>query len=259
MNRRTHTSTAFTLIELLVVISIIAVLVAILLPALAKSRASARRIQCMSNIRLLGVGQSVYQSEMSDYFAPAWNGSSAYLWYTPLVTYFRSIGYNAQTMNCPTWEPFISGGVLYNWEVGVTATLAWENHPNVSGHISSYTNLTWTTSHVTGRYEPALNSWNRARFVGGPRQMPDLLMRSDATIAGKSFVPSRSYIAVDAEVQDITMQWIPRAAHHRESGGDPDGANAVYADGHGAWSAKEDMQMTSLADNVYHLLPKAPN
>lgn len=51
---------AFTLIELLVVISIIAVLIAILLPALANARDSARRILCVSNQRQLTVGVISY-------------------------------------------------------------------------------------------------------------------------------------------------------------------------------------------------------
>lgn len=58
-----HVKTAFTLIELLVVISIIALLVAILLPTLASARESARRAICMSNLRQVGIGSSLYLSD----------------------------------------------------------------------------------------------------------------------------------------------------------------------------------------------------
>jgi prepilin-type N-terminal cleavage/methylation domain-containing protein len=59
--KRRHS--AFTLVELLVVIGIVAVLMAILIPALGSARASARKIACMSNLRQIGVAVHVYAND----------------------------------------------------------------------------------------------------------------------------------------------------------------------------------------------------
>lgn len=65
-------SAAFTLIELLVVISIIALLIAILLPTLATSRETARGVVCLSNQKQLGIITMTYLSENDDDYFPYW-------------------------------------------------------------------------------------------------------------------------------------------------------------------------------------------
>jgi prepilin-type N-terminal cleavage/methylation domain-containing protein len=69
MTFRRSAAAGFTLIELLVVVSIIALLIAILLPALGKAREAAKNSQCQSNLRQLGIAQFAYVTDHAGAFA----------------------------------------------------------------------------------------------------------------------------------------------------------------------------------------------
>jgi prepilin-type N-terminal cleavage/methylation domain-containing protein/prepilin-type processing-associated H-X9-DG protein len=77
MNRNGDQPAAFTLIELLVVIAIIAILAAMLLPALARAKDQAQKTTCTGNQKELGIAEHMYCDDNLDYMAfPNWDGGS---------------------------------------------------------------------------------------------------------------------------------------------------------------------------------------
>lgn len=67
----------FTLIELLIVIAIIAILAAMLLPALQQARERGKSSKCVSNLKQLGMAAMLYTSDNHDYLPPAYGGYTA--------------------------------------------------------------------------------------------------------------------------------------------------------------------------------------
>ena len=102
-SQQKRTKSAFTLIELLVVVSIIALLVSILLPALSKARDAAKRVVCASNLKQITTATAMYASENDGRFPGNENYGDTSDWnFNPTTNWAKSL----YSIMCNTWQVY---------------------------------------------------------------------------------------------------------------------------------------------------------
>ena len=218
--KRTH---GFTLIELLVVISIIALLIAILLPALRAARELGITTQCQSNQRQIGLGLVMYANDNNDYLPASWmEDSPTRHYYNPLVLanglvrdgYLPNDGGDRKTqvMLCPGDPNEYTGDYYasYHYRQGVNGYAP--KHP--TNGLAAIRLGAWPSAYT------GYNKWLVKHFHQPSNQSAEQIARFPyAEITISSAIVSLPYI------DRITTN----SPYHDE------GSNHLYDDGHVAW------------------------